>query len=108
MPGKDSKYIEFTKWRNRGRGTMGEFKFKDTVENLKTNLLDNLGLWVPTAIAANGIINGIIAYILFITRGGYTKQIQLVKEYGLFGAYDEKFTTGTSQMIFKGVAGKFF
>ena len=54
MPGKDSKYIEFTKWRNRGRGTMGEFKFKDTVENLKTNLLDNLGLWVPTAIAANG------------------------------------------------------
>ena len=55
MPGKDSKYIEFTKWRNRGRGTMGEFKFKDTVENLKTNLLDNLGLWVPTAIAANGI-----------------------------------------------------
>lgn len=48
MPGKDSKYIEFTKWRNRGRGTMGEFKFKDTVENLKTNLLDNLGLWVPT------------------------------------------------------------
>ena len=55
---------------------MGEFKFKDTVENLKTNLLDNLGLWVPTAIAANGIINGIIAYILFITRGGYTKQIQ--------------------------------
>ncbi len=23
---------------------MGEFKFKDTVENLKTNLLDNLGL----------------------------------------------------------------
>lgn len=106
MPGKDSKYIEFTKWRNRGRGTMGEFKFKDTVENLKTNLLDNLGRWVPTAIAANGIINGIIAYILFITRGGYTKQIQLVKEYGLFGAYDEKFTTGTSQMIFKGVAGK--
>lgn len=85
---------------------MGEFKFKDTVENLKTNLLDNLGRWVPTAIAANGIINGIIAYILFITRGGYTKQIQLVKEYGLFGAYDEKFTTGTSQMIFKGVAGK--
>ena len=63
MPGKDSKYIEFTKWTNRGRGTMGEFKFKDTVENLKTNLLDNLGLWVPTAIAANGIINGIIAYI---------------------------------------------
>ena len=59
MPGKDSKYIEFTKWRNRGRGTMGEFKFKDTVENLKTNLLDNLGRWVPTAIAANGIINGI-------------------------------------------------
>ncbi len=47
---------------------MGEFKFKDTVENLKTNLLDNLGRWVPTAIAANGIINGIIAYILFITR----------------------------------------
>ena len=44
---------------------MGEFKFKDTVENLKTNLLDNLGRWVPTAIAANGIINGIIAYILF-------------------------------------------
>lgn len=42
MPGKDSKYIEFTKWTNRGRGTMGEFKFKDTVENLKTNLLDNL------------------------------------------------------------------
>ncbi len=38
---------------------------------------------MPTAIAANGIINGIIAYILFITRGGYTKQIQLVKEYGL-------------------------
>ena len=34
---------------------MGEFKFKDTVENLKTNLLDNLGRWVPTAIAANGI-----------------------------------------------------
>ena len=65
MPGKDSKYIEFTKWTNRGRGTMGEFKFKDTVENLKTNLLDNLGLWVPTAIAANGIINGIIAYIFF-------------------------------------------
>ena len=58
---------------------MGEFKFKDTVENLKTNLLDNLGRWVPTAIAANGIINGIIAYILFITRGGYTKQIQLVR-----------------------------
>lgn len=81
MPGKDSKYIEFTKWTNRGRGTMGEFKFKDTVENLKTNLLDNLGLWVPTAIAANGIINGIIAYILFITRGGYTKQIQLVSHY---------------------------
>lgn len=26
----------------------------------------------------------------------------------VFGAYDEKFTTGTSQMIFKGVAGKFF
>lgn len=83
MPGKDSKYIEFTKWTNRGRGTMGEFKFKDTVENLKTNLLDNLGRWVPTAIAANSIINGIIAYILFITRGGYTKQIQLVKEYGI-------------------------
>lgn len=85
---------------------MGEFKFKDTVENLKTDLLDNLGLWVPIAIAANAIINGIIAYILFITRGGYTKQIHLVKEYDLFGGYDEKFTTGTSQMIFKGVAGK--
>lgn len=85
---------------------MGEFKFKDTVENLKTDLLDNLRLWVPIAIAANSIINGIIAYILFITRGGYTKQLHLVKEYGLFGGYDEKFTTGTSQMIFKGVSVK--
>ena len=52
------------------------------------------------------LLMGLLHIFLFITRGGYTKQIQLVKEYGLFGAYDEKFTTETSQMIFKGVCGK--
>lgn len=39
---------------------MGEFKFKDTVENLKTNLLDNLGRWVPTAIAEMALLMGLL------------------------------------------------
>lgn len=79
---------------------------KDSIKDFKQDPIENLAFLVPVGIGLNALINGIIAYILFISRGGYTAQIQAVKEYGIFQSYEGKYTTGTTGMIIGGVAGK--
>ena len=79
---------------------------KDSIKDFKQDPIENLAFLVTVGIGLNALINGIIAYILFISRGGYTAQIQAVKEYGIFQSYEGKYTTGTTGMIIGGVAGK--
>lgn len=81
-------------------------KVEYAIKTFKQDPTNNLAFLVPVGIGLNALINGIIAYILFISRGGYTAQIQAVKEYGIFQSYEGKYTTGTTGMIIGGVAGK--
>ena len=79
---------------------------KGLIYKLKSDLVNNLAVLIPVAISLIVLINGIISYIMFIVNGGYTTQIELTKELGIFEGYDEKFTKGTTEMIYAGIVGK--
>lgn len=87
-------------------------KIQDKIENtkmaiayLKEDAVESIGFLIPIVIELTAIICGVVAYVLFIVRGGYTNQIALIKEAGARGVFDG-FTTGTTGMIVSGVVGK--
>ena len=79
---------------------------KESIRNFKGDPVNNLGFLIPVVIGLIALGSGIVTYIMYIFGGGYTVQINAAKEYGWFGGYSEKFTTGTTGMISSGVIGK--
>lgn len=87
---------------------MKEFvgNIKNSVCNFKASPINNGGYLIPVLIGAVALISSIVQYIRFIITGGYAEQVRLTKEAGLFGGYEEKFTTGTTGLITAGIVGK--
>lgn len=79
---------------------------KELARNLKEDPVNGLGFLIPVVIGLIALGSGIVTYIMYIFKGGYTAQINAVKKYGWFGEYSKKFTTGTTGMISSGIIGK--
>lgn len=81
-------------------------RIKTSIQTFTSNPLNNGGFLIPVAIGVLAVLSGIVNYIRFIVTGGYTNQVRLTKEVGLFSGYEDKFTTGTTGMITAGIIGK--
>ena len=81
-------------------------RVKDSISNFTSDPINNLGFLIPVLIGLISFISGVVTYIKFIVDGGYSSQVSATKEFGIFGGYDQKFTTGTTGMITAGVVGK--
>ena len=74
--------------------------FIETIKEIKKNPIGNLSLLIPVAMFLIVFVTGIVSYVMFIVKGGYTAQINSVKESGIFEGYAERYTLGTVKMIF--------
>lgn len=79
---------------------------KESIRDFKFNPIDNLGYLIPVLIGLITFVSGAVAYVKFIVGGGYVRQVNATKEFGLFDGYDDKFTSGTTGLITEGVIGK--
>lgn len=79
---------------------------KVSIRNFASDPINNLAVLIPVAIGVVALISGIVTYIMFIVNGGYVAQVDAIKKFGIFDGYDEKFTAGTTGMIFTGIVGK--
>lgn len=79
---------------------------KRAIKNMPSDPVNSLGYLLPVLTGLLTFISGLVAYVRFIAEGGYTRQIRVTKELGLFGGYSEKFTTGTTGMITAGTISK--
>ena len=79
---------------------------KELARDLKEDPVNGLGFLIPVVIGLIALGSGIVTYIMYISKGGYTAQINAVKKYGWFGEYSKKFTTGATGMISSGIVGK--
>lgn len=77
----------------------------NAIKKFKENPISNLAYLVVIAIVLTATISGIISYIMFIVKGGYVQQIELVKNNGLDGISDG-FTKGTIGEITSGLSGE--
>lgn len=74
----------------------------NSINTLKQNPLDSLGQIIPVLLTLTSFIGLITAYIIFIVKGGYSHQVELLKTNGINGL-EEAFTFGTVSLIVKGV-----
>lgn len=73
-----------------------------SVKNFKEDAINNMGYLIVMAIVLTSIVVGIVAYVLFIIRGGYSSQIALVKNQGISSIVDG-FSLGTVSLITSGI-----
>ena len=78
---------------------------KESIKSFRDNPINGLGSIIPMLIGLVSLITGVIAYIKFITSGGYSLQLEMIKQNGFKGIRDS-FTTGTTSMMVSGVIGK--
>ena len=78
---------------------------KESIKSFRDNPINGLGSIIPMLIGLVSLITGVIAYIKFITSGGYSLQLEMIKQNGFKGIRDS-FTTGTTSMMISGVIGK--
>lgn len=78
---------------------------KESIKSFRDNPINGLGSIIPMLIGLVSLITGVIAYIRFITSGGYSLQLEMIKQNGFKGIRDS-FTTGTTSMMISGVIGK--
>lgn len=79
---------------------------KTAILEISNNTIESLTYLIPILIGIISFVCGIIGYIKFIVDGGYSAQVNATKEYGIFGGYEKKFTTGSAGSISTGVIGK--
>ena len=78
----------------------------DSIRNFTSDPINSLAYLTSVFTGIVAFISGIITYIMFIEQGGYTKQINEIKRTGALGNFENKFTTGTTNLILSGIAGK--
>lgn len=78
----------------------------DSIRNFTSDPINSLAYLTSVFTGIVAFISGIITYIMFIEQGGYTKQINEIKRTGALGNFENKFTTGTTNLITSGIAGK--
>lgn len=78
---------------------------KEAIEDFSIDPINSLAFLITIVISLVAFVSGVVAYIMFIVKGGYTNQIDILKKLGLLEGYKEAFTTGTTGMIVTGVVG---
>lgn len=63
-----------------------------------------IGIIVALSVLATSIIVGIASYVIFILDGGYSSQVEMIKE-NLLGGLAKCFTSGTIKMMITGKTG---
>lgn len=76
-----------------------------SVKTFKEDPISNLAYLLVIAMALTAIISGVVSYIMFAAQGGYSQQIELLKNSGLDGI-SAGFTNGTVGLITSGITSK--
>lgn len=76
-----------------------------SVKTFKEEPISNLAYLLVIAMALTAIISGVVSYIMFAAQGGYSQQIELLKNSGLDGI-SAGFTNGTVELITSGITSK--
>lgn len=76
-----------------------------SVKTFKDEPISNLAYLLVIAMALTAIISGVVSYIMFAAQGGYSQQIELLKNSGLDGI-SAGFTNGTVELITSGITSK--
>lgn len=80
-------------------------KLVSAVKNFMENPIDNLGIIIPYLAVITAIGGFIVAFILFIVRGGYENQINVLSSDGIY-LIGKVFTYGTVSIMFGNIVGK--
>lgn len=72
-----------------------------SIYNFKENPLDSLGQIIPVLIGLTAFIGFIVAYVMFVVSGGYTNQLEYIKENSFLK--EEAYTSGTVHIINQGI-----
>ena len=75
-------------------------EFIETIKDVKNDPIGSLSLLIPAVIFLMVFGAGIVSYVMFIVNGGYTIQIDSVKESGIFEGYADRYTLGTIGVMF--------
>ena len=76
---------------------------KYAIKNFKEQVFESISFLIIVMMGLVSVITGIVAFIMFIVQGGYGKQISFVKKNGIFGKFEERFTTGTVGMLYSDI-----
>lgn len=76
-----------------------------SAKRFKEEPIRNLAYLLVIAMALTAIISGVVSYIMFVAQGGYSQQIELLKNSG-FDGISAGFTNGTVGLIASGITSK--
>lgn len=73
----------------------------DAIENIKDEPIQSLAYIIPVFVSMVAIIGFLVAYIIFMVNGGYSRQVDLFQEKN-FEAILQTFSWGTISVVLKG------